>query len=161
MTLKDGQATANAGVDRKNSVDNSVVLWPANARRSAVRIQSGLLKETGRRVGIIVVDSRVTPLRLGTVGLSLASIGFRPVKDFRGQPDLDGRDVQMTFQALGDGLASAAHVLMGEARERVPFVLIKGAPVESQGGVSVTEKIRVENCLYMSQISARSKNRPT
>jgi coenzyme F420-0:L-glutamate ligase / coenzyme F420-1:gamma-L-glutamate ligase len=160
LTAKDGQATANAGVDRKNSVDDSVVLWPANARRSAIKIQSGLLKKTGKRMGIIVVDSRVTPLRLGTIGLSLASVGFSPVKDFRGKPDLNGRDVQLTFQALGDGLAASAHVLMGEARERVPFVLLRGAPVESDGRIPVSEKIHAEDCLYMSQMTAKS-NDPT
>jgi len=156
LTLKDGFATANAGVDRKNAPDNSVVLWPRNPRKSALRLQARLKKRTGKDVGIIVVDSRVTPLRLGTVGLSLAGVGFRSIKDFRTKPDLNNRKIRITFQSLSDGLAAAAHVLMGEARERTPFVLIRGAPVEKSSNPGMSEKMRVEDCLFMSQISGRS-----
>ncbi len=154
LTLKDGHATANAGVDRKNSPGDSVVLWPVNAGLSALRLWRKLGRKSGANVGVIIVDSRVTPLRLGTIGLALASVGFRPVKDIRGEPDLYGRSVRITFQAVGDGIAAAAHVLMGEARERVPFVLIRGAPVKLGGEGKLGEKMAVKDCLFMSQISA-------
>ncbi len=148
LTLKDGHATA------KNSPDNSVVIWPANARLSALRLREELRRKSGAKIGVIIVDSRVTPLRLGTIGLPLACIGFRPVKDFRGEPDLYGRNVRMTLQAVGDGIAAAAHVLMGEARERAPFVLVRGAPVEFGGKDKLGENMAVKDCLFMSQISA-------
>jgi coenzyme F420-0:L-glutamate ligase / coenzyme F420-1:gamma-L-glutamate ligase len=152
LTLKDGHATANAGVDRKNAPDNSVVLWPRNPKRSAHQLQIGLKRKTGKTVGVVIVDSRVTPLRLGTVGLSLASVGFRPVRDFRRRQDLNNRRIRITFQSMGDGIAAAAHVLMGEAKERIPFVIIRGAPVDADGGRVPSEKMHLENCLYMSQI---------
>ena len=155
LTLKDGHATANAGVDRKNAPDNTVVLWPRNPKKSARQLQKGLKRKTGKTVGVVIVDSRVTPLRLGTVGLSLASVGFRPVKDFRRRPDLNNRKIRITFQSIGDGVAAAAHLLMGEARERIPFVIIRGAPVDADGGRVPSEKMHLENCLYMSQIQAK------
>ncbi len=154
LTLKDGQSTANAGVDRKNAPDNTVVLWPRNPKKSARQLQMGLKRKTGKTVGVVVVDSRVTPLRLGTVGLSLASVGFKPIRDFRGKPDLNNRRIRITFQSIGDGVAAAAQVLMGEARERIPFVIIRGAPVDPDGGRRLSEKMHLENCLYMSQIQA-------
>ena len=154
LTLKDGHATANAGVDRKNAPDNTVVLWPRNPKKSARQVQMGLKRQTGKSVGVVVVDSRVTPLRLGTVGLALASVGFRPVRDFRGRPDLNSRRIRITFQSMGDGVAAAAHLLMGEASERIPFVIIRGAPVDPDGGRGPSEKMNLENCLYMSQIQA-------
>ena len=154
LTLKQGHATANAGVDRKNAPDNTVVLWPRNPRKSARQLQIGLKRKTGKTIGVVIVDSRVTPLRLGTIGLSLASIGFRPVRDFRGRPDLNNRRIRITFQSIGDGVAAAAHLLMGEARERIPFVIVRGAPVDADGGRGPSEKMHLENCLYMSQIQA-------
>ena len=155
LTLKDGHATANAGVDRKNAPEDSVVLWPQNPKKSALRIQVGLKRDTGKALGVIVVDSRVTPLRLGTIGLSLASVGFKPVKDFRRKADLSNRKIRITFQSMGDGIATAAHLLMGEATERIPFVVIRGVPVETIRRRGPSEKMKVEDCLYMSQISPR------
>jgi F420-0:gamma-glutamyl ligase len=66
---------------------------------------------------------------LGTVGLALAVAGIEPIKDFRGQPDLFGRPLQITRSAIADNLASAAQLLMGEANEQIPAVLIRGAPL--------------------------------
>ncbi len=152
LTLKDGQATANAGADRKNAPPNSAVLWPLDPEASAVRLRRALKRKTGLDLGVVIVDSRVTPLRLGTIGLSLASVGFKPVKDFRGKPDLYGRKASITFQALGDGIAAAAQLLMGEARELVPFVLVRGAPVEFAGRGGRMEKMGLKDCLYMAQI---------
>jgi coenzyme F420-0:L-glutamate ligase / coenzyme F420-1:gamma-L-glutamate ligase len=158
LTLKDGQATANAGVDRKNAPEGMVVLWPENPKASAVKLRRALKRRTGLDLGIVIIDSRVTPLRLGTIGLSLASIGFKPVSDFRGEPDLFGRPARITLQAMGDGIAAAAHLLMGEAREAVPFVLVRNAPVVF-GGQGPDEKMAVRDCLYMSQIARSSSGR--
>ena len=157
LTLKDGQAVANAGVDRKNAPDNAAILWPANPLASAQKLQGALKRKYGVAMGVTIIDSRVTPLRLGTIGLALASAGFSPVMDLRGKSDLYGRKVRITFQALGDGIAAAAHVLMGEGGERIPFVLIRGAPVEFEREHSRQEKMRLNDCLYMSQISTGSR----
>src|SRR2546428_14059272 len=86
-------------------------------------------RRLGKRVGVVIVDSRVTPLRLGTIGLAIACSGFPPVRDSRGTKDLYGRKAQITLQALADGIAGAAHLLMGETKETIPFVLVRGAPV--------------------------------
>jgi coenzyme F420-0:L-glutamate ligase / coenzyme F420-1:gamma-L-glutamate ligase len=157
LTLKDGQATANAGADRKNAPEGMVVLWPENPKASARKLRRALKRRTGLDMGVVIVDSRVTPLRLGTIGLSLASIGFRPVNDFRGERDLFGRPARITLQAVGDGIAAAAHLLMGEAREAVPFVLVRNAPVKTGRGLG--EKMAIRDCLYMSQIARPSKGR--
>ncbi len=152
LTLKDGQATANAGIDQKNAPPDSVVLWPRDPKASAFNFRRALKSCLGLDLGVVIVDSRVTPLRLGTIGLSLATVGFEPVRDFRGEPDLYGRRARITFQALGDGIAAAAHLLMGEAAEAVPFVLVRGAPVEVGSKAKGLEKLGLKECLYMAQI---------
>lgn len=110
-------------------------------------------------MGVVIVDSRVTPLRLGTIGLALAASGFGQVRDFRGVLDLYGRRAQITYQALADGVASAAHLLMGEARESTPFVLVRGAPVNFGKPSDDSGKLSVKGCLYMSQVELVSGKR--
>lgn len=129
LTLKDNILTPNAGVDQKNAPSGYVVLWPKSPHKAAKRIRKEILSKTGKSVGVIIVDSRVAPLRMGTVGLALGVSGFEPVRDYTAKRDLYGRVITITRHAVADDLASAAHLLMGESVERTPAVLIKDAPV--------------------------------
>ncbi len=158
LTLKNGNAVANSGVDRKNALGDSVIPWPADPHRSAERIRRALNRKFGKRIGVVIVDSRVTPLRLGTTGLAIACSGFKPVRDSRGIKDLYGRRVQITLQSLADGIAGAAQLLMGETRESIPFVLVRGAPVQLGGRYSLDSMtLPVKDCLYMSQMPSPSR----
>ena len=163
LTLKNGDAVANSGVDRKNAPGESVILWPVNPQRSAEKIRRTVNQALGKKVGVVIVDSRVTPLRLGTIGLAIACSGFQPVRDARGMRDLYGRKVLITLQSLADGVAGAAQMLMGETSETVPFVLVRGAPVKLvavKRASSMT--IPIKDCLYMSQMPRPLlENRPT
>jgi len=153
LTLKNGDAIANSGVDRKNAPGGSLIPWPVNPQRSADRIRKSINQRLGKRIGVVIVDSRVTPLRQGTIGLAIACSGFQPVRDSRGIRDLYGPKVRITLQALADGIAAAAQLLMGETRETVPFVVVRRAPVElssRKGSGSMT--LPVKDCLYMSQM---------
>lgn len=153
LTIKDGDAVANAGVDRKNAPGNSVVLWPRDPDGSARRLRQSIYRKYHRGVGVAIVDSRVTPLRLGTIGLAIGSAGFAPVKDFRGAKDLFGRPAEITVQAIADGVAAASQLVMGETVERTPFALVRGAPVQWNGGKGIgSAKLPRKYCLYMSQI---------
>ncbi len=157
LTLTNGEATANAGADQKNSPKGFVVLWPANPDISARKIRVSVSRTFRKRIGVVIVDSRVTPLRLGTVGLALGSSGVEPIKDFRGKPDLYGRRARITFHAVADDIASAAHLVMGEGRERTPFVIVRGAPVRLTDNDGRRIRLSVEECLYMSQVSSRTR----
>ncbi|TMI28344.1 coenzyme F420-0:L-glutamate ligase [Candidatus Bathyarchaeota archaeon] len=151
LTVKNGDAIANSGVDRKNAPGDSVIPWPLDPQRSAETLRRTLNRKLGKRVGVVIVDSRVTPLRLGTIGLAIACSGIQPIRDSRGMKDLYGRKARITFQALADGIAGAAQLMMGETRERIPFVLVRGAPVQlSDRTGSMT--LPIKDCLYMSQI---------
>jgi coenzyme F420-0:L-glutamate ligase len=153
LTIKDGDATANAGVDRKNAPRGTFVIWPRNSDKSAQKLRSAIQRKFRKRVGVIVVDSRVTPLRLGTIGFAIGTSGFRAIEDVREKLDLSGRRVGITFRAVADGLAASAQLVMGEASEKKPFAIIRGGPVRlgSIGGISAA-KLPEEQCLYMSQI---------
>ena len=135
LTLKDGVLAPNAGIDNKNAPEGFAVLWPTNSKEWAGKIKTEIERKTGKRVAVLIVDSGLVPLRVGTSGLALAVAGFKPVRDIRGKKDLYGKPVTITRHAVADDLASAAHLLMGEAAEETPIVLIREAPVDFDDAV--------------------------
>ena len=91
-------------------------------RRSAPRWRSG----SARRSAVIISDSAGRAFRNGVVGLAIGAAGLPALLDLRGQPDLEGRPLQVTQVGLADQIASAAELLMGEADEGRPAVLVRG-----------------------------------
>src|SRR6516165_2793637 len=77
-------------------------------------------------IGIIVSDSFGRPWRKGTVGVALGVAGLPAFVDLRGHPDLFGRELLVTETGFGDEIAAAAGLLMGQADEAVPMVLVRG-----------------------------------
>jgi coenzyme F420-0:L-glutamate ligase / coenzyme F420-1:gamma-L-glutamate ligase len=128
-----GLILANAGIDRSNlgAGDDVVLLLPKDPDASAARIRGGLQAEFGFAPGVIITDSVGRPWRLGTVGLAIGSAGVPVVRDLRGVVDLYGRALQVSETAPADSLAAAAVLLMGEASEGTPAVLIRGYPEPS------------------------------
>ena len=153
LTVKNGDAVANAGIDRKNAPEGAVVLWPRNADLSAKKIRQSIRRKSGKNVGVIIVDSRVSPLRLGTTGFAIGCAGFEPVEDLRGGVDLFGRRIEITFRAIADGIAASAQLVMGEASDQIPFAIVRDAPVRLSNGHGIRPaKLAWNRCLYMSQI---------
>ncbi|MEM3566568.1 MAG: coenzyme F420-0:L-glutamate ligase, partial [Candidatus Bathyarchaeia archaeon] len=72
LTLKDGVLTPNAGIDSKNAPQDAVALWPKNPEKWAKNIREKIMRKTGKKVAVLIVDSGLRPLRLGTSGLALA-----------------------------------------------------------------------------------------
>ena len=153
LTIKNGDAVANAGIDRKNAPEGAVVLWPRNADLSAKKIRQSIRRKWRKNVGVVIVDSRVTPMRLGTTGFAIGCAGLEAVEDVRENLDLFGRRIKITVRAIADGIASSAQLVMGEASEQVPFAVIRDAPVTLSNGHGIRPaKLAWNRCLYMSQI---------
>jgi F420-0:gamma-glutamyl ligase len=146
-------AFAQAVLDQKNAPEGAVVLWPLNADLSAKNIRRSIRRKSGKNVGVVIVDSRVGPLRLGTTGFAIGCAGFESIEDIRGRVDLFGRRIEITVRAIADGIAAAAQLVMGEAADRVPFAIVRDAPATfgSERGIRST-KLAWNQCLYMSQI---------
>jgi len=153
LTMKDGFLTPNAGIDLKNSPPGTATLWPLNSDRSAERLRRNLEHRYHTRIGVVIVDSRVTPLRLGTVGLAIGLSGFSPIRDHRGVLDLFGRPIRVTQTNVADDLAAAAHLLMGESSEHIGAVLIRGTPTR-MGTIRRGQfaKMRRQKCLIGSSL---------
>lgn len=154
LTLKNGVLTSNAGIDNKNAPVDFVVLWPKNAKEWARHIREEIIRGTSKQIAVLIVDSGLAPLRLGTNGLALAVAGFKPIMDLRGEKDIFGKPLIITQHAVANDLASAAHLLMGEAAEKTPVVLIKDAPVVLDEGAydSTNMIIPTSQCIFMNAL---------
>jgi coenzyme F420-0:L-glutamate ligase len=153
LTMKHNVLIANAGIDHKNVPQGYASLWPLNPNESAKIICEEIQKRTGKNVGVILVDSHVNPLRMGTTGFALGLAGFNPIKDCRGKIDLYGKPLLITRINLVDDLAAAAHLLIGETDERTPLVIIRGAPIELVDDYDPDQmNIPKEECLYMKNL---------
>ena len=158
LTLKDDALAINAGVDHKNVPVGCAALWPLDPQRRAESLQKEIKRRTGRDVGVLLVDSSVAPLRMGTRGVALGVAGFKPIDDRRGERDLFQKPLLITRHAVADDLASAAHLVIGQASERTPAVLIRGAPVVFVGSASIDEiKISPDKCVYMKAFRVSTK----
>ena len=125
-----GFVLANAGVDQSN-VDpqcgaKPVLLLPEDPDRSARLLREGLQARLGKNIATIINDSFGRAWRLGTVGVALGAAGLPALRDLRGQPDLYERPLQVTETGFADEIAAAASLLMGQADEATPIVVVRG-----------------------------------
>jgi coenzyme F420-0:L-glutamate ligase/coenzyme F420-1:gamma-L-glutamate ligase len=132
-----GFTSANAGVDRSNVAPEGidrVLLLPIDPDRSAANIRATLRDRFGVDPAVIIADSHGRPHRLGTVGVAIGLSGMPGVEDWRGRKDLFGYTLQHTEVGLADQIAAAATVLLGQAAESIPAVIVRGAPFERREG---------------------------
>ncbi|MHA2036804.1 MAG: coenzyme F420-0:L-glutamate ligase [Promethearchaeota archaeon] len=145
---------ANAGIDQSNAGEGRVVLLPKNLNKIVWDYWRDLRKEFGiRNLGVIISDSRVQPLRKGTIGIAIATAGFEPVEDLIGKPDLFNRPMEITMRAIADDLTSAAQFLLSEADQQTPVVIIRESNVEFTENPKTTPEMAPERCLYMNIFS--------
>jgi len=152
LTLKDGFLCPNAGIDLSNVPPGYAGLMPEDPEKSARDLRIKIKKRTGKRVGVVIGDSRTHPLRLGCVGIALACSGFRGVKDVRGELDLFGKPLKITRSAVGDNIVSGAQLVMGEGGERIPFVIVRGIDLKLGDVDEKMPTVPPEECLYFGLI---------
>jgi len=125
-----GFVMANAGIDHSNVAPQDggerVLLLPKDPDGSATALRQHLMEIFGVGIGVIVSDSFGRPWRKGTVGVALGVAGLPAFVDLRGHPDLFGRELLVTETGFADEIAAAAGLLMGQADEAVPMVLVRG-----------------------------------
>lgn len=128
-----GLVMANAGVDQSNVAAPDgrelVLLLPQDPDASAARLREEFHTRCGCEVGVIINDSFGRPWRLGVTGVAIGCAGVAALLDLRGDPDMFGRLLQVTVVAHADEIAAAASMLMGQAAEGCPVVVVRGLPV--------------------------------
>jgi coenzyme F420-0:L-glutamate ligase/coenzyme F420-1:gamma-L-glutamate ligase len=127
-----GMVLANAGIDSSNVErdpgEARVLLLPRDPDRSCAEIRRRLREDLGIDIGVVINDSLGRAWRNGTVGAALGVSGVPALVDLTGRNDLYGRALQVTEVGVADELAAAASLLMGQADEGRPVVLVRGVP---------------------------------
>jgi coenzyme F420-0:L-glutamate ligase/coenzyme F420-1:gamma-L-glutamate ligase len=125
-----GFIMANAGVDQSNvgPVDGvqRVLLLPEQPDRSAAALRNGLTEKTGIDLAVVINDSFGRAWRQGTGGVAIGVAGLPALIDLRGRPDLFGRTLEVSVIGFADEVAAAASLVMGQADEASPVVLVRG-----------------------------------
>ena len=132
-----GFTSANAGIDRSNvgpEGKERVLLLPLDPDASARRIRETMATARGVEVGVVITDSHGRPFRLGTVGVAIGVAGLPALWDRRGETDLYGYHLQHTDVGVADEIAAAAGLLMGQAAEGLPAVLLRGLHLPTADG---------------------------
>jgi coenzyme F420-0:L-glutamate ligase / coenzyme F420-1:gamma-L-glutamate ligase len=145
-----GFVSANAGIDQSNVDDTrqKVLLLPQDPDGSAQRLREELHTRTGADTAIIISDTHGRPFRVGNVGVAIGAAGMLAVADLRGQIDLFGRRLEISVQGYADLVASAAHLLCGEAGEGLPVIHIRGLNYPVGEGRAADLNRAPENDLY-------------
>jgi coenzyme F420-0:L-glutamate ligase / coenzyme F420-1:gamma-L-glutamate ligase len=124
-----GLVMANAGIDRSNvaaGAHERVLLLPRDPEASAQALRAALAQRSGAACGLIISDSFGRAWRRGVVNVAIAAAGVTALLDRRGAADRAGRPLEVTEVALADALAAAAGLVLGEAAEGTPAVLVRG-----------------------------------
>ena len=125
-----GVVLANAGIDRSNVAPDGdaerVLLLPADPDATCRRLREALHARLGVEIAVVINDSVGRAWRRGTAGIALGAAGLPALDDQRRRPDLFGRPLEVSIEAVADELAAAASLVQGQADEGTPVVLIRG-----------------------------------
>jgi coenzyme F420-0:L-glutamate ligase/coenzyme F420-1:gamma-L-glutamate ligase len=129
-----GFVCANAGIDHSNVAGGGdeqeewVLLLPEDPDASARALRCRLETASGKRIGVLIIDSHGRAWRQGIVGVAIGLAGLPGLVDLRGQPDLFGYNLRITQIGVADELAAAASLVMGQAAEGTPVIHVRGFP---------------------------------
>ena len=156
MSSTDGILAPNAGIDKSNSKGTEIILYPIEPYKFAEELKRKIFLEFNLHVGVIIVDSRLMPARIGTTGVAIACSGLEPTEDLRGKKDLDGNPLKVTFQATADNLASIANHKMGEGDDLKPITIIRDSECELTDRRISSEEMIIpyKQCVYIRSFSS-------
>lgn len=154
FTITNNLLAASAGIDESNG-NGYYILWPKDPQKSADKIRKYLEKRFKlKNIGVIITDSKTTPLRWGVTGGAIAHSGFLALKDYIGEKDLFGRAFVFEKLNIADSLSTAAVAVMGEGSEQTPLAIISDIPFVKFNSKSPSKKeiqdlkISIEDDLY-------------
>jgi coenzyme F420-0:L-glutamate ligase/coenzyme F420-1:gamma-L-glutamate ligase len=116
-----GHVGVNAGIDRSNVPEHDLLLLPSRPNESAARIHEHLEHENP----VVVTDTSGRPFRHAQTGVAIGYAGMPASRDYRGETDRDGHELEVTVQCVVDELAAAANLVSGEADAGTPVTVVR------------------------------------
>jgi len=160
LTINHNLLVGSAGIDESNS-NGYLSLWPKDPQESTNSIREYLAKKNNlKHIGVILTDSKLTPLRWGVTGYAIAHSGFLALESYIGKPDIYGNLMHSEKTNIPDALSAAAVLTMGEGAEQQPLAVIADVPsVKFQKRNPRKQelndlKINLEDDMYASLLTA-------
>ena len=123
---REGWICANAGIDASNVAGaDTVALLPEDSDASARRIRGEIRAVTGSGPGVVIADSFGRAWRVGQADVAIGCAGLRPLDDWRGRADAQGRELTATVVAIADEVAAAADLVRSKT-SGTPVALVRG-----------------------------------
>jgi coenzyme F420-0:L-glutamate ligase/coenzyme F420-1:gamma-L-glutamate ligase len=123
---KQGVITDYSGVDESNAPLGNLIALPENPDESAKRINVSLSDSNGFNVPVIITDTQGRPWRKGAVNLAIGMAGMSPFTSNAGKEDIFGHKLRGSVVCLADQIAAATELVMGQADEGIPIVIVRG-----------------------------------
>jgi len=130
VETKHGFVCANAGVDESNVEEGKVVLLPKDPQKSAEWLKKEIEAGSGKEISVLISDSFGRAFRDGVTGACIGVSGIPALLDRRGEVDRFGKIAKITKEAIADEICAAANLVMGEFKEGMPIVLVRGLKLE-------------------------------
>ncbi len=160
ITIKDSVLLPSSGIDESNG-EGIYIFWPRDKQKVANSVCSYLRKRFKLKyVGVVITDSKTTPLRWGTTGVGISHSGFLALNNYIGKPDIFGRKLKVTKANVLDGLAAAAVLVIGEGNEQTPLAIVEELPFVQFQTRNPTRselenfKISIDDDIYSSLLKA-------
>jgi coenzyme F420-0:L-glutamate ligase/coenzyme F420-1:gamma-L-glutamate ligase len=130
VETKHGFVCANAGVDESNVEEGKAVLLPKDPQKSAQQLKKEIEEQSGKAISILISDSFGRAFRDGVTGICIGVSGIPALVDRRGEEDRFGKIARITKEAIADEICAAVNLVMGEFKEGVPIVIVRGLKLE-------------------------------
>ncbi len=125
VQTRHGFVMASAGIDASNVDREHLVLLPVDPDGSARALRAALRDRYGLDVAVVVSDTMGRPWRNGLTDVALGAAGIDALRDYRGEHDAYGNELQLTQMAVIDELAGAAELVKGKY-DQVPVAVVRG-----------------------------------
>ena len=125
VATRHGFVMAAAGIDASNVDPDHLVLLPKDPDASARALRSELRDRYGLDVVVIISDTMGRPWRNGLTDVALGVAGLEAIRDYRGERDAYGNELQITQMSPVDELAGAAELVKGKY-DQVPVAVVRG-----------------------------------
>ncbi|MBN2229305.1 MAG: coenzyme F420-0:L-glutamate ligase [Candidatus Thorarchaeota archaeon] len=130
IELPNGHICNFGGVDHSNAPPSSYLLLPRDPDRSAKLLRTEIEEQSRKKIAVIISDTEGRPWRKGAINIAIGCAGINAFKHNQGKQDLYGRILQRSMICQVDQIASAAELVMGQADEGIPVVIIRGYDYE-------------------------------
>ncbi len=147
VKAKFGNICVNAGIDASNVEEGKIILPPPNPDKSAEKLRRRLVEITGKDVGVVITDTNGRCFRRGVVGFAIGISGINAMKDWIGEKDLYGRELEVTVECIADEIAAFANLLMGEGGDGIPVVIVRGLDVLGEGSMDEVYRSEEEDVI--------------